>query len=467
MRSELWKSLIPKLEQYRQNLANQPVHRNPSLSEVSAFLDSIPLGPSHEPGQVLNQITGALESFQLHSAHPMYFGVFNPHPSFMGILGELVTAAFNPQLASTASGLIAIETEKRVLSYLASKAGWDSTRSEGSFCTGGTEANLTALLVALAQKFPTYKVSGLQGLSVKARVYVSTETHHSIQKAARTCGLGTEAVREIPVGADLRMDLQKLEAQIAKDVAAGDVPLMAVATLGSTSAGVIDEAAKIQKICERYKMWFHVDAAWGAAALLLPEYKMQFAGLEWADSLTIDAHKWFSVPMGAGIFLTRHAGALEQSFRLDESPYMPPDSVSSRLTQPYAESLHWSRRFIGLKFFLTLAAAGEEGYQQVFRHQIEMAELLRRELKSAGWNIVNETPWPVVCFTRTELKTREATLAFVDRIQKSGETWVTPTELTHTGETVVRAGISSFSTEAEHIQRLVACLTKNVSVEKD
>jgi len=174
-------------------------------------------------------------------------------------------------------------------------------------------------------------------------------------------------------------------------------PFLVAGTAGTTGAGIIDPLPALADLCARERLWLHVDAAWGGAAALVPEMRSVLAGIERADSITFDAHKWLSVPMGAGIFLTRHRDILDRTFRIT-TEYMPREAEGMEVTEPYTHSMQWSRRFIGLKVFLTLAVAGWDGYAAAIRHQAAMGDLLRRELSENGWEIVNPTALPVVCF---------------------------------------------------------------------
>src|SRR5207249_952234 len=143
-----------------------------------------------------------------------------------------------------------------------------------------------------------------------------------------------------------------------------------------TSAGAIDPIPDLAGIAEREGLWYHVDAAWGGAAALLPELRPRLAGIERADSITFDALKWLSVPMGAGIFLTRHPSILERTFGTGTS-YMPRDAAGLDVVDPYSHSMQWSRRFIGLKVYLSLLVAGWDGYAAAIRHQVAMGDRLR------------------------------------------------------------------------------------------
>jgi DNA-binding CsgD family transcriptional regulator len=267
----------------------------------------------------------------VHTSHPRYFGLFNPTPTFAGVLADALAAAFNPQLAVTSHAPAAVAIERRVLSFLADRLGFAD--AVGTFTSGGAEANLTAVLVALERHFPEATDGGLAALGVRPTLSASTEAHHSLHKVARMTGLGHQAVRSIPPTGGLALDVAALRARIVRDRAAGERPFLVVATAGSTAAGVVDPLPAIADLCRELEVDLHVDAAWAGAACLSRRLRPVLDGIERADSVTIDAHKWLSAPMGAGMFFTRHRHALAQTFRTTAN-YMP----SAETSDPYLSS---------------------------------------------------------------------------------------------------------------------------------
>lgn len=453
-REALWQQVCDEIELHLSALPTARVAPRATRAEVRALIAAHDFERPREPQRVVAETAGLLRDHLLHTAHPSYFGVFNPAASTMGALADALVAAFNPQLASSASAAVAIEMESHLLAWFAARFGFPG-ESHGTFTNGGTAANHTALLCALTARVPDFATDGVTG--PRPVVYTSSETHHSILRAARLCGLGTSAVAEIPVDAELRLDVAALVRRIAADRAAGLRPLFVTATLGTTSAGTFDDLGAIADVAAREDLWLHADAAWGGAAILLPEHRALFTGVERADSLTLDAHKWLSVPMGAGLFLTRHARILDATFRVDRSPYMPGHTYASSESEPYKESLEWSRRFVGLKLWMTLAVHGVDGYARVLRHQIAMGDHLRSRLAASRWRIENRTPLPVVCFT-DPARPQLDTAAFTARVAATGRAWITPTKLTATGTECLRAGIASFTTRAPDVDALVETL---------
>ncbi len=359
---------------------------------------------------------------------------------------------FNPQLAGWSHSPFAVEVEQHLVSAFGVRFGYDAAQCDGTFTSGGAEANHTALLCALMHAFPEFARQGLRGLAAQPVFYVTGQSHHSLLKAARLCGLGTDAVREIPLDSGWKMDAGALELQIRRDRAAGLAPFLIAGTAGTTGAGIVDPLPLLADLCAREGMWFHVDAAWGGAAALVPELRSVLAGIERADSITFDAHKWLSVPMGAGILLTRHREILGRVFRIT-TEYMPREAEGMEVTDPYIHSMQWSRRFIGLKVFLTLAVAGWDGYAAAIRHQAAMGDLLRRELRENGWEVVNPTELPVVCFRDSVLDAD----AIARHVVASGKAWLS-TIRTPDGRPVLRACITNYRTGPEEIQALVGYL---------
>ena len=304
--------------------------------------------------------------------------------------------------------------------------------------------------------FPELEREGLRGLRAQPVFYVSAESHHSFHKAARLCGLGSAAVREIPVNRELRMEPAELEAAIRKDRSDGFAPFLVVGTAGTTNAGAIDPLPRIADIAANENLWFHADAAWGGAAALVSELRPLLAGIDRADSITLDAHKWLSVPMGAGILLTRHPEILGRTFHISAA-YVPP-KVDGTGFDAYEHSLHWSRRFIGLKIFLSLAVAGWDGYAATLRQMTEVGKQLRRDLEAADWEVVNSTALPICCFQdrRSPAGRSAGYLEGVAReVVASGRAWISTTRLRGTIP-VLRACITSYRTDTEDLRILVS-----------
>lgn len=439
------------------NIRNGPIYPNVTAPEIRSHLDkyydfSRPL----HLDDIVADVTEMLRNWGVQITHPRYFGLFNPSVTLASVAADALVAMHNPQLASWRTAPAANEIERHTLAWLADKFGLPPT-TLATFTSGGAESNLSAVIVALTRAFPQYGENGLRSIDCSPTIYLSSQAHHSFVKIAHMTGIGRNAIRIIGTDRQLRMDVADLRARIAEDRKKGSLPLMVVGTCGSTAAGVIDPLSELASVCANTDLWFHVDAAWGGAAILSPTLREHLAGIENADSITCDAHKWFSVPMACGMFFCRHPESAASAFHA-EAAYMPNQSGTETF-DPYTHSVQWSRRFIGLKLFMSLAQHGATGYADIIDRQTRMGDLLRQSLSSSGWTIMNTTPLPLVCFSREGLDIP----SFLAAIRERQIAWVSQAEID--GIPVVRACITSYRTTERDVLRVVDEMNRLVASE--
>lgn len=306
---------------------------------------------------LLTWMIARMETGLVHVAHPRYFGLFNPTPTFPAQCADRLAAIFNPQLATSTTSPMAVAIEAHVIKALARRFGLPLD-SGGHFTTGGAEANFTALLLALTRASPDFAMDGVAAFKWnRPTFYVSADSHLAWLKIAHQAGIGRAAVRLIETDGEGRMDRHALVATLNSDRSAGRHPVMIVATFGTTNAGMIDPLDSCAAVAKACDVWFHVDAAWGGAVVASTTHNECLDKIEEADSITVDAHKWFAATMGCGMLLTRWPALLAETFQCSTS-YMP----SKLSADPYINSVQWSRRFLGLRLFLSLAASGWSGY---------------------------------------------------------------------------------------------------------
>jgi glutamate/tyrosine decarboxylase-like PLP-dependent enzyme len=405
--------------------------------------------------EVVNDVENMLRTWQVQVTHPRYFGLFNPSVTLAAVVADTLVAMYNSQLANWRTSPAANEIERYTLGWLAEKFGFPRS-CIATFTSGGTEANLSAVVVALTRAFPDYGEYGVRHLNATPSIYLTAEAHNGYNKIAHMTGLGRGALRVIATGNDLKMDLNELHRRVVEDRKNGLLPFMVIATAGTTATGVIDPLPEIGQFCRSERLWFHVDAAWGGSAILAPSLKHYLDGIGEADSITCDAHKWLSVTMGCGMFFCRHPESVAEAFRADVS-YMPGKKVGP-VFDPYTNSAQWSRRFIGLKLFMTLAQQGENGYAEMIEHQARMGNVLRDALRASGWSILNETPLPLVCFTREGLAPGE----FLAALHKRQIAWMSEARVGNIP--VVRACITSFRTTERDIHWVVGEMNRLVAI---
>jgi glutamate/tyrosine decarboxylase-like PLP-dependent enzyme len=444
------RSVVATLES---DIANGPIVPTVAPDEIRNYLGS---RYDFTKPMALDDVTADVERmmrrWQVQVTHPRYFGLFNPSVTLASVIADTLVAMYNPQLATWRTSPAANEIERHTLAWLTGKFGLPAT-TVASFTTGGAEANLSAVIVALTRAFPEYGEGGLRSLSASPTIYVTREAHDSFNKIAHMTGIGRRALRTVATDRDLKMDVGDLSRRVAEDRGNGLAPIMVVGTAGTTAAGAIDPLPDLARFCRSEQLWFHVDAAWGGAAIISPRLRGHLAGIDAADSITCDAHKWFSVPMGAGMFFCRHPDVVGEAFRARTS-YMP-GKTDGPVVDPYTTSVQWSRRFIGLKLFLALAQHGESGYVEMIEHQARMGDVLRESIQRAGWRIVNRTPLPLVCFTRDGLVASR----FLAALYEHQIAWMSEVRLRDDAP-VVRACVTSFRTSRSDIEWVVSEMSR-------
>jgi glutamate/tyrosine decarboxylase-like PLP-dependent enzyme len=450
---EAWLALAQILTRSRQDLRQRPVTPaagGTPLRETLARDYAFQAPRAAE--DLVREVGDLLRDGLVDVTHPAYFGLFNPSVRPITVLADALTALFNPQLAVWSHAPAANEIERHTLAFFLGRLGLDPELGGGCFTTGGAEANLTAATLALAASCSAWRTEGIRGFAGHPRIYVSEEAHHSFDKIVAQTGLGANALSKIPVDGDLRMLPGALQEAIARDRAAAHLPLMVVGTAGTTGAGAIDPLPELAGIARDQGLWFHVDAAWGGFACLCPGQAGCLAGISQADSVTWDAHKGLSVPMGAGMFFCRDRSHLEHAFGI-ATGYMP--SATTGVMDPYTSTIQWSRRFIGLKVFMALAELGEAGYGSLIGHQFQLGRTLRARLLEAGWTMVNDTPLPVLCFTHPAWVEGDGAIdRVVATIQARGRAWLSKVRLAHHGW-VLRACITSYHSAEEDLDTLL------------
>jgi len=383
--------------------------------------------------------------------NPRYFGLFNPAPSFPAQCGDRLSAAFNPQLATATTSPAAVEIEAHVIRAVARRAGLPP-ESTGHFTSGGSEANYTALICALTAANGRFATEGARAFSGPPVFYISRESHLAWIKIAHQAGIGRGAVRQVPTDGGGRMDVKALARMIDADVAHGEVPVMIVATAGTTSAGMIDPLRECAEISRRYGLWLHVDAAWGGAALASERLRGVLSGIEQARSVTIDAHKWFATTMGCGMFITRDPQILSTTFQVSTG-FMPSNAAA---VDPYLTTAQWSRRFLGVRLFLSLAAAGWCGYAQHVERAVALTERMREMLSTEGWQIANDSRLAVLCVEPPPGAPDARTI--VREVLSSGRAWVAAAK--HEGRDVIRMCLTHGEATLDDVRELVIALTE-------
>jgi aromatic-L-amino-acid decarboxylase len=347
--------------------------------------------PLPEAGLGTNALDG-LSDIAVHSrlSTPRFFGYVFGSGEPVAALGDLFASVLNQNVTAWRSAPAAVTVERTVVSWLAEAIG--CAGFNGSLCGGGSSANLMGLAMAREAKAPANENGAQPGL-----IYASTEAHMSIPKAAALLGLGYQSVRQVPVDEHFRMDTTALARMMDADISSDKRPIAVVACAGTVNTGAIDPLAQVADIARQRGAWFHVDGAYGAlAAIAVPEL---FAGLEQADSLSLDPHKWLYQPVDCGCLLYKDAGWARVAFSHSGEYARPLSEDTVEGFAFFEESLELSRRFRAMKLWLSLRYHGMSAFRDAIRRDLEHARRLRQRIESEpSLELLAAGPLSAVCF---------------------------------------------------------------------
>ncbi len=453
-RRRLGYHLIDQIDNFFASLPDRPVQL-PAEQRTFAALNNPLLETGEDAGKVLDEVFRKMVDEGFHVPSANYFGLMNPTPTYIGVMAEALVAALNPQLATVKRSQLASKIEHETVRWIGERVGW-SDEFNGTFTSGGNEANFTGLALALAAKFPHAIEEGIASIGAQPVLYASDEAHHSIDKSAGLLGVGRRALRRVAVNESAQLDPQLLEQTIQADLASGRKPFCVVATTGTTNTGAVDDLVAVAGICQRYDLWLHVDGAYGAAAIFSDQHRNLVRGIEQADSITIDPHKWLAMPLAAGVILTRHPEMLERAFAV-AAPYMPKAAESKGLDNSRI-STQWTRRMNSLKLWLTLRVHGRKAYEEHIDRQLRLANGFASWIRaSEHFELAAPQVLPIVAFrfkapALTQEQLVEVHNRIVDEVTRAGTRWISETKVN--GRSVLRMMVISYLTEERHLHAL-------------
>jgi len=452
-RRALGYKLIDHIDNFYSSLPDRPVQLPADQRTYGTLHDAMPENGS-DPAQVLDEICREMIDKGFHVPAANYFGLMNPTPTYMGFLGEALVAGLNPQLATLARSQLASKIEVETLRWIGERVGWPGAFN-GTFTSGGNEANFSGLALALAWKFPQTVEDGVAALGAQPVVYASAESHHSLDKSAGLLGIGRKALRRIAVNAGLQLDPAALESAIHEDIHAGKKPFCVVATAGTTSSGIIDDLTAIAEVCRQHALWLHVDGAYGASLIFSDKHRHLIRGIELADSITIDPHKWLAVPFAAGVILTSKPEILERAFAV-YAPYMP-KAAGAVLPDNSKISTQWTRRMNAMKLWLTLKVHGRKAYEEHIDRQMKLAAAFADWAQSSEhFELAAPMVVPILNLRVKGVANPQQRAAMhaaiVEEVTRDGQLWISETIVN--GDSVIRVMVISYLTEERHLQAL-------------
>jgi aromatic-L-amino-acid/L-tryptophan decarboxylase len=420
----------------------------PALDADFDTLLELPLPVTPTPALEVLEEAAAILDRSIAQPRPRYFAFIGSSGLPIGVVGDMLAACFDVNLATWAAA--ATRIEEQAVQWAAEFLGFPA--STGAFTSGGTVSNVTALAAARERALPGARKTGLSGR--RCALYASAEAHYSVKRAAELLGIGDENVRLLPIDERRRLRPDTLAAAIDADIAAGIVPVAVVATTGTTLTGAVDPLNTIADVCEPRGVWLHVDGAYGGAAATVPSLRELFAGLERADSLSVDAHKWMFLPKACGIVLARHRADLEAALAHEEA-YIPHDRLGSHMVDI---TLEYSRPFRALKLWMAFRVHGVEAIRAAIERNLGQAKLLYSEIARypdleavCGPPDLTIVPFRHVPVGVTDLDSHNARL--VQAIQEDGRIWIAPANVD--GTVCLRPCFVNFRTTDDDVLALI------------
>jgi len=455
---QLGHALIDWIADYREHIDALPVMSRVQPGAIAAMLPGAPPQKAEGLADVIADLERIVLPGITHWNHPGWFAYFPSNTDLSSVLADLVTAGLGAQGMSWQTSPAATEVEDVVMEWLRQMLGL-SDAFTGVIHDSASTATLCALLCA-RERTTAYSqnLRGLQGEDAPLVVYASDQAHSSVPKAALLAGFGAEHLRLIETDAAhaLRMDL--LEAAVAEDIAEGRRPCALVAAVGTTATTAIDPVRAMAAVAGRHGLWLHVDAAMVGSAMICEEYRWAWAGVEQADSLVLNPHKWLGAGFDLSAYFVRDPEHLVRVMSTDPSYLRTAQDGRVRNLRDWGIPL--GRRFRALKLWFLIRQHGVEGLQDRIRRDIANADWLRRQIDAAPeWERLAPAPFQTLCVRHVppglagdEQALRTHNLALVDRVNRGGRCYLTPAVLK--GTQIVRISIGAQATEREHVAGL-------------
>jgi aromatic-L-amino-acid decarboxylase len=428
----------------------------PTINEL--FAESLPQDPSSAES-VLQELENKLLPYCTHVGHPGYMGLITPSPNPVGVIADFICSAINQNVGAYSIGPSAVAMERRVVRWLTDLCGYDA-RAGGNLTSGGMMANFIGLKVG--RDAVTGDRAQHDGVRDRWAVYTSEERHVSVDKAVDCVGLGRTALRALPTEANFQVRTDALEEAIAQDKKNGIRPMCIVGIFGTTNTGAVDDVRELRRIADREGMWLHLDAAYGGGMLLSREWPMRDRGLELADSITIDPHKWFYAPLDAGAVLVKDQNRLTASFGIKPSYLTDELDRSNERYQYYLHGFEQSRRFRSLKVWMSFKRYGASQIGEWIDNNVRQAKhLYALAEEDPAFEPASRPLMSAICIRfkdagLDERQSKELHAKVAQRVEQSGRFWMSTTELKR--KTWFRINPVNFRTREKHMEELFQLL---------
>lgn len=451
--------VVDLLTEYFDHIEEKPVFPDVEpqiLTEL--FAEPLPQAPS-PAAQVLGELEQKLLPYCTHVGHPGYMGLITPSPNPVGVIADFICSALNQNIGAYTIGPSGVAMERRTVRWLTDLVGY-GPEAGGNLTSGGMMANFIGL--KLARDWASGDRAQQYGVHQPWAVYTSEERHVSVDKAVDAVGLGRTALRALPTDSEFRVRLDALESALAEDHKHGVRPMCIVGIFGTTNTGAVDPIRELRTIADREGMWLHADAAYGGGMLLSNESPMRDCGLGLADSITIDPHKWFYAPLDAGAVLVKDERRLTASFGMKPSYLTDELDHAKERYQYYVHGFEQSRRFRGLKVWMSFKRYGARQIGEWVDNNVRQAmHLYSLVAGHPEFEAAAKPPMSAICIRYRgadpdEARAKKLHAQVVRRIEQSGKFWISTTELK--GRTWFRINPVKFRTRTEHMEQLLTLL---------
>lgn len=462
--------LVDTIAGFIDSMEKRPVTPGESPKQLQKVLGTSDLPENgSSPEEILNKAADLLLNHSLFNGHPKFLGYITSSAAPIGALADLLAAAVNPNAGAQILSPIATEIEKQTVKWLAEFIGVSSSYG-GLLVSGGNMANFTAFLAGRTAKAPKHiKEEGISNATEKLVVYCSKTTHTWIEKAVVLFGLGTGSIRWIATDAANKMNMEVLEQTIKTDLENGCKPIMVIGTAGDVSTGTVDNLRAVASICRTYDLWFHVDGAYGIPAAVIPELKALFDGIEEADSIALDPHKWLYSPLEAGCTLLKDPNYLIETYSSHPVYYNFNNTDDVPMQNFYEYGFQNSRGFRALKVWVALQQAGRKGYIQMIGEDIRLSKLLfdlaeqHSELEAITQSLSITTLRYVPSDYKETTENRETYLntlneSLLNELQQGGEVFLSNAVIL--GKYCLRGCIVNFRTSEKDIEEIIDIITR-------
>ncbi|MCB1025567.1 MAG: aminotransferase class I/II-fold pyridoxal phosphate-dependent enzyme [Acidobacteria bacterium] len=444
--------IVDWISDYFEKMEDLPVL---SQIEPNSLKASLPVS-APEQGEDFSDVLADLDKLILpaitHWNHPNFHGLFSTSTSSVGVFGEMLAAAFDQKAMLWRTSPASTELEDVVLDWLRQMMSLPDNFSGVIYDTASV-STMHAIAVAREKLGLRIREDGMSGRNdlPLLRIYCSEHTHSSIDKGVIALGLGQQAIRKIETDDRFAIRAEKLREAIREDIENGYLPFCVVATIGTTSTSSVDDVDKVAEICKEFNLWLHVDMAYAGSAMILPELQHHLKGIEKADSLVTNPHKWFFTPFDLSVLYVKDLDLLKQTFSL-VAEYL---KVSEEVTNQMDYGIQLGRRFRSLKLWFVMRYFGKEGLQSRIREHIRLANLFAAWVnESDDFEMMADVPFALVCFRACPKDAGDLDLyneSMMNEINASGEAYLSHTKLN--GKFVLRLSVGSIRVEERHLRK--------------